>query len=284
MVVDEGGDRKLIQALKSLTNLEGRRLIYILAGYKNQDAVREKIIAQTQLYLPGSDIYFCDADIFVLTHVTSVRECKKAMEAMAAENTVLSTELYDLALQMNAALAMLEKKLNYIRSLEEPTIKQPVKEQADTQQASKRQNILGQSVHKTASDIAAQRALRSEPRLMIIEDDIFSRRLVENVLQKQYHLAGLDSATDALATYADIAPDLLFLDINLPDVSGHELLEKIIAIDPKAYVVMLSGSADRDNIMQAMSKGAKGFVAKPFSREKLFQYIERCPTIHKEIA
>jgi two-component system chemotaxis response regulator CheY len=129
------------------------------------------------------------------------------------------------------------------------------------------------------NEIDQRRSSRKSPHFMIIEDDVFSRRLVENVLQKQYPLTGLGEATNSLQTYSRIAPDLLFLDINLPDVTGHELLERIISIDPKAYVIMLSGNADRENIMQAMRKGAKGFVAKPFTKDKLFQYIERCPTI-----
>ncbi len=65
----------------------------------------------------------------------------------------------------------------------------------------------------------------------------------------------------------------------MPDVTRHELLEKIITIDPEAYIIMLSGNASQANIVQAMSLGAKGFIAKPFSREKIFQYIDRCPTI-----
>ena len=130
-----------------------------------------------------------------------------------------------------------------------------------------------------SQNITQRRAKRNHPEIMIIEDDPFSRRLVENTLLKKYPLTGLAEATYALDTYTRIAPDVLFLDINLPDVTGHELLEKIIIIDPDAYVVMLSGNSDRHNITQAMSKGAKGFVAKPFSKEKLFHYIEHCPTI-----
>jgi DNA-binding NtrC family response regulator len=114
---------------------------------------------------------------------------------------------------------------------------------------------------------------------MLIEDDAFSRKLVENVVGKQYEITSLATADQALNTYARTAPNLLFLDIDLPDVTGHELLAKIMALDPEAHVVMLSGNADRENISKALGIGAKGFVAKPFTRDKLFQYISRCPTI-----
>jgi two-component system chemotaxis response regulator CheY len=158
----------------------------------------------------------------------------------------------------------------------------PSRLQLQQQHERKRQAILNGGQQVKSEDIISRRASRETPELMMIEDDAFSRRLVENVLQKQYSITGLGEATLALETYARIAPDLLFLDIDLPDVTGHELLEKILKLDPNAYVIMLSGNCDRENITQAMSKGAKGFVAKPFTRDKLFQYITRCPTIHHQ--
>ncbi|PCI01233.1 MAG: hypothetical protein COB76_01850 [Alphaproteobacteria bacterium] len=50
-------------------------------------------------------------------------------------------------------------------------------------------------------------------------------------------------------------------------------------IDPKAYVVMLSADAAQDRIVTCMKNGAKGFIAKPFRGEKLYDYIRKCPTI-----
>ena len=50
-------------------------------------------------------------------------------------------------------------------------------------------------------------------------------------------------------------------------------------VDPQAYVIMLSADANKDRIMDCIKMGAKGFIAKPFNGEKLFDYIRRCPTI-----
>ncbi len=287
IIIDEQASSKLIQALKSLPDPEGKHCIRIHPVDGNTEQTRRIIIAQAQEYLPGTNLYFCeDGEIFLLTNVASVKECKKTMLAVATAFKIQPAEhigeLYDLALQTGALMLLLEKKLVSSRKTEEMTTKRQAQEQAAADTARKRQGILEQSASRSAHEIAALRAARGEPILMMIEDDPFSRRLVDNVLQKQFKLTSLESADGALATYADLAPDLLFLDINLPDVTGHELLEKIIALDPNSYVVMLSGNADRENILQAMSRGAKGFVAKPFSRDKLFQYIERCPTIAKE--
>ena len=182
---------------------------------------------------------------------------------------------YDAALCVNKLLRTVEDKLEKQRNAEKA--KRKIAEQQ--QHERKRYSILNQTTMADAATISARRAKREMPELMMIEDDVFSSKLVENVLQKKFAMTSLKEATYALDTYARIAPDLLFLDINLPDVTGHELLERILAMDPDAYIVMLSGNADQKNITQAMAKGAKGFIAKPFTKEKLFQYIDRCPTI-----
>lgn len=285
IIIDEAADQKLVRALKGPYSIGiGYCLhLYPITGV-NAEHIRKQVIACAQQHLPGANMYVCEeSGIFLLTQMASLKECKKTLlalsEALGVHPVERMGQLYDMAAQVSPLLMMLEKRIEERRKAEEYLLKQRMEEQAANHAARKRQQILDQGVRHDAAQIAALRRQRSEPVLMIIEDDTFSRRLVENVLQKQYEMHGLDSGDGALTTYADLAPDILFLDINLPDVTGHELLEKIITLDPKAYVVMISGNADKGNILQAMERGAVGFVAKPFSREKLFQYIERCPTI-----
>lgn len=289
IIIDEGAVGKLIETVKTLRHAEGRHCLRLYPIDGNAQHIRDTLIALAQAYLPDSNLYACeDGENYLLTQPLSVKECKKALLAIAEAFTIqpaeYAGEIYDLALQGAKLLALLEKKIAHSRETEDAAARQLAQRQAAALAARKRQKILNKGAGKSAAEIAAQRDLRSEPVLMIIEDDPFSRRLVKNVLDKKYDLTELASAEEALSTYVDIAPDLLFLDINLPDVTGHELLAKIIGLDPRAYIIMLSGNADRSNIVQAMEQGAKGFVAKPFSRDKLFQYIERCPTISREKA
>ncbi len=143
----------------------------------------------------------------------------------------------------------------------------------------RRQTILNGGIKSQAMELTKRRLGREQRKIMIIEDDHFSRKLVSNAIKKHYETIALADANHALDMYTNLAPDMLLLDINLPDVTGHELLERIMTLDPEAYVVMLSGNADANNIKQAMGKGASGFIGKPFSKEKLFQYIHKCPTI-----
>ena len=285
ILIDEGAEIKLTKALEALrAEPNTTRCIYFsLMDKPTVPGMTEKIIASVQQHLASlnTQVYLCeDGDICILAPTIPTKEARKFILDIAEHANMPASDdwvgFYELALQVSKLLVTLEKKLEKRRKEAEAIQKQHAMQQAER----KRQTILNNSApsHKL-HDIAARRKTRSKPELMIIEDDAFSRRLVENVLQKQYHLTALDTADLALATYANLAPDMLFLDINLPDVTGHELLERIIALDPNAYVIMLSGNCDQTNITQAMSKGAKGFIAKPFTRDKLFQYIDRCPTI-----
>lgn len=260
------------------------RVIYFNLKYKQPLPfnINEKVMADARKHMASADaqLYLCeDGDIFILATTMSSKDGKQLMLEVAGYVGMLVTDrwanFYELPLHTNLLLAALEQKAE--RRRQEAATQKKMYEQKMLER--KRQAILSSGITGNAEDIKMRRLSRNEPEFMIIEDDVFSRRLVENVLQKRYALTGLGEATNALDTYTRVAPNLLFLDINLPDVTGHELLEKIVALDPDAYVIMLSGNADKDNIVQAMSLGAKGFIAKPFTKEKLFQYINRCPTI-----
>lgn len=290
IVIDQHAETKLINALDALRDQPGstRCLHFPLAGTahgKTSADIRQKVIESAQLLIPSQEpqIYLCeDGDIFILAPALSSKDAHKlALEIAGFLGVPADADiyaLYEMSQQVNKVADLIEAK--FARRKKAMEIELRNREMA--MQERKRHAILhGIKPQDQLQDMAARRKEREQPELMIIEDDGFSCRLVENVLQKKYQLTALHTAERALETYIRLAPDVLFLDINLPDVTGHELLEQIMKIDPSAYVIMLSGNSDRDNISMAMGKGAKGFIAKPFTREKIHQYIERCPTIKK---
>lgn len=228
-------------------------------------------------------IFLCaDGDVFILAPNLPGKIAQHFMEELARQCEAARVEdvavIYQLAQQMSTVRFYVEAKLEKIRAATAAaTQRQALQQNERTKHA-----ILNPDVNpRETENIAKRRRQRTTPELMLIEDDSFSSRLVSNVLQRQYHLTILDDTYMALRTYVRLAPDILFLDIGLPNVNGHELLERILALDPEACVIMLSGSADRANVMRAMAKGASGFIAKPFTREKIMQYIERCPSIKR---
>lgn len=83
-------------------------------------------------------------------------------------------------------------------------------------------------------------------------------------------------------SYVEHAPDIVFLDIHLPDMDGRELLKQIREFDGDAYVVMLSGDSLPRNVIETKKAGAAGFITKPFNKEKVMHYISHCPTITRK--
>jgi two-component system chemotaxis response regulator CheY len=113
-------------------------------------------------------------------------------------------------------------------------------------------------------------------KVLLVEDDPVTRWLVRQALKNECHLATASTAYRALTLYMSWQPDLVFLDINLPDHNGLELLEWIIHRDPHASVVMFSSLNTADLIAKALKNGAQGFITKPFLKENLLDYVRDC--------
>lgn len=117
-------------------------------------------------------------------------------------------------------------------------------------------------------------------RVLLIEDDPVTRWMVRKTLKRDCILATASSAGKAYAAYASYAPDVVFLDINLPDASGHDVLAWIMRNDPGAWVVMFTASNTAEDVSRALGGGARGYIAKPFIKEKLLEYVNDCPKLH----
>ena len=127
--------------------------------------------------------------------------------------------------------------------------------------------------------IVQERMSRQNDIIMLVEDDLFCRNVVKNALSSKFKVIDIADGAKATQEYLSHSPDVLFLDIHLPNKSGITILKEIIEVDPQAYVVMVSADAAKERVMQCMELGAKGFIAKPFNGERLFNYIRKSPTI-----
>ena len=137
--------------------------------------------------------------------------------------------------------------------------------------------FLSLDVNNDLHDILNKlRGKRNSLSVLVIDDDDFATRLVEKALAQELEVVSANTAIDGLKKYARIAPDIVFLDINMPNITGHDFLKKIFELDSNAFVVMLSGHSDFVNINKAKHLGAKGFISKPFSRTEINEYIHQC--------
>jgi CheY-like chemotaxis protein len=127
--------------------------------------------------------------------------------------------------------------------------------------------------------IQMKRRVRTQGCILLIEDDVVARGMVAVGLRDKYKVLHAKDAVSGMIAYIDNSPDMVFLDIHLPDYNGRDVLERIKWVDSEAFVVMLSGDSVPENVIDTKTKGAAGFIRKPFSKDKIVFYTQQCPTL-----
>ncbi len=168
---------------------------------------------------------------------------------------------YDLATQSNDLLSIVHAKQEKLRI-----------QRAEKEQLAKlaQQEALKFSI--PAAELAL-RPCRQRKIILIVEDDPSTSMLLAGLIDPAFTIVMAQSAAEAVAQYRAHIPDLVFLDIGLPDVDGLTVLQHLKAADPQGCVVMLTANGYRDNLDKARAAGVSGFVAKPFTRSKIQQVM-----------
>ena len=113
-------------------------------------------------------------------------------------------------------------------------------------------------------------------RYLVVDDSIFARknlaRMVESFGGRVAGEAG-DGCT-AITEYSRTLPDIVLMDIIMPNMEGIEAAERIIAIHPQARIVMVSSVGYQENIITALQKGARHFIQKPVKPEILYDVVK----------
>lgn len=111
-------------------------------------------------------------------------------------------------------------------------------------------------------------------RVLLVEDDPVTRWMVRSALKDECRLATAPTANQAFTVCQTYRPDVVFLDMNLPDKNGTEVLKWIMRNDPGVCVVVFSGCGDMHVISGALENGARGFIPKPFEKKNFLHYIK----------
>jgi len=103
------------------------------------------------------------------------------------------------------------------------------------------------------------------------------RMMIKNIVTKQgYEVAGeAENGKQAVVLYSELKPDLVTMDITMPEMDGIESVKAIRSIDPGANIIMCSAMGQQTLVMDAIQAGAKDFIVKPFQQERILQAIER---------
>lgn len=144
--------------------------------------------------------------------------------------------------------------------------------------------MMGDLKRDMAPHIESARALqalanRVRPLVLVVEDDEFQHRLLARMLKDQnLELVFASSGTAALAALRKCKPDLILMDVDLPDMNGIEITMRIKGAEPFADVpvVMMTGHSDKDAVVRSAKAGAVGFVVKPLNREVLLAKLRSC--------
>jgi DNA-binding response OmpR family regulator len=117
---------------------------------------------------------------------------------------------------------------------------------------------------------------RAHPSILVVDDDPSVRTLVTDVLETEgYDVQAVEDGFAALARVDCLAPDCIILDVMLPDLDGHAVLERIRARAAQNHVpvVMLTANAGDEQAWQAWSAGVDYFMTKPFEPDELLRYL-----------
>jgi two-component system chemotaxis response regulator CheY len=114
-------------------------------------------------------------------------------------------------------------------------------------------------------------------RVLVVDDAAFMRKMVTDALSGGGHeiVGEAGNGAEAVQRYQELRPDVMTLDITMPEKDGLAALAEIIAADPGAKVVMCSALGQESKVLESIKLGAKDFVVKPFQAERVLGAVAK---------
>ena len=112
-------------------------------------------------------------------------------------------------------------------------------------------------------------------RLLIVDDDTEIRNILHEFLSRSYHCVALNSAEEAMAVLATQSFDVIMSDINMPRMTGLEMLPHIVKLAPESVIIMISGQRMIESAIEAMRAGAFDYITKPFELHEVDAVVHR---------
>ena len=113
--------------------------------------------------------------------------------------------------------------------------------------------------------------------IVVVDDAAFMRMMIKDILTKNgYNVAGeAENGAKALEKYNEVKPDLVLMDITMPEVDGIQALKNIKAADPNAKVIMCSAMGQQAMVIESIQAGAKDFIVKPFQPDRVLEAVKK---------
>jgi two-component system, NtrC family, response regulator HydG len=136
-------------------------------------------------------------------------------------------------------------------------------------------------LHTSGADVGLRTSASTQPSLLVVDDEQPVLNLIEKVAHKAgYHVMTCSSGSDALRQLAHRPADLAMVDLRMPDVNGLDLLRDIRRAVPGCEVILMTGHAGVDSAVEAIKRGAREYLTKPFDFVRLGKALADVRTEH----
>lgn len=111
-------------------------------------------------------------------------------------------------------------------------------------------------------------------KLLIVDDAAFMRMMLKDILKNEdYEIEEASNGYEAIEKYKEFKPDLVTMDITMPELDGIGALKGIKEVDKDATVIMCSAMGQQEMVLDAVKEGAKDFIVKPFQKERVLEAV-----------
>ena len=117
----------------------------------------------------------------------------------------------------------------------------------------------------------------SSKKVLIVDDTAFMRMMLRDIFTKNgFEVVGeAENGADGVEKFSQLKPDVVTMDITMPEMNGIDALKAIRSKDPQAVVVMCSAMGQQAMVIQAIQNGAKDFIVKPFQPDRVIQAVTK---------
>jgi two-component system chemotaxis response regulator CheY len=117
-------------------------------------------------------------------------------------------------------------------------------------------------------------------KVLVVDDAAFMRMMIKDILRKGgYEVIGeAEDGARAIEKYQELSPDLVTMDITMPDMDGIKAVKEIRKINPRARIIMCSAMGQQAMVIDAIQAGAKDFVVKPFQPDRVLEAVRKVMT------
>jgi two-component system chemotaxis response regulator CheY len=118
----------------------------------------------------------------------------------------------------------------------------------------------------------------NKKKILVVDDALFSRKMIAKIINKLDYAEVVGEASDgneAVDLYKELVPDLVTMDLVMPQKDGIEAIDEILKIDKSAIIIVVTAVGQEKLILEATEKGAKDFIQKPFNDDDFITILNR---------